>query len=196
MQLFPSFRAVNDPKQITAFSDAYTRCSGFKVPRGYYESNKVFAVFSNDRMIGGFVLGSGESLRTLEVFAGSESRKALYEQVRLSGDPTEMCCFWIEPASREKTWLNLFVWGCVAYALQVHGRQRLIFGTNSARLAALYGAARKSELLHCDRILQKQTFIFTGRRSDCLLGVLQILGYKFNRLLQINRNNRRRLVQI
>lgn len=84
----------------------------------------------------------------------------------------------------------------MAYALQAYGRQRLIFGTNSARLAALYGASRKSKLIHRDRVREKQTFIFTGRRSDCLIGVFYILGYKLGRLINLNKGERQRLTQI
>lgn len=184
---FPSFSTLTDLRDIETFSREYARCSGFVVPRDYYETNRIFAIWRNGRMIGGFVLGCGATLRTLEVFAGNESRQHLYEQFGQPNNPTEMCCFWIAPMCRKKVWLNFFVWACVAYALQVYGRQRLIFGTNSARLAALYNSSRKSQLIHSDRIREKQTFIFTGRRSDCLIGVINILGYKISRLLQIKR---------
>lgn len=187
---FLSFSTLTDPQDIDTFSREYARCSGFVVQRDYYEINQVFAVSRKGRMIGGFVLGSGAVLRTLEVFAGNESRQRLYGQVGQPGNPTEMCCFWIDPVCRKKFWLNLYVWLCVAFALQVFGRQRLIFGTNSARLAALYNASRKSELIHSDCVREKQTFIFTGRRSDCLIGIINILVYKISRLLNIKRRVR------
>ncbi len=184
---FLSFSTLTDPQDIETFSQEYARCSGFVVQRDYYETNRVFALRRNGRMVGGFVLGSGAVLRTLEVFAGNEARQRLYEHVRQANNATEMCCFWIAPVVRKKFWQNLYVWLCVAFALQVYGRQRLIFGTNSARLAALYNSSRKSELLHSDCIREKQTFIFTGRRSDCLIGIVNILGYKISRLMQIKR---------
>lgn len=180
---FLSFSTLTNPQDIDTFSQEYARCSGFVVPRDYYETNRVFAARWKGSMIGGFVLGAGKTLRTLEVFSGNESRERLYEQIQQSDSPTEMCCFWIDPVCRKKFWLNLYVWLCVAYALQVYGCQRLIFGTNSARLAALYNSSRKSELIHSDRIREKQTFIFTGRRSDCLMGIINILSYKISRLL-------------
>lgn len=77
----------------------------------------------------------------------------------------------MDPSSHKKAWLNFFVWLCVAYALQVYGTKQLIFGTSSARLAALYSAAPKCRLLHTDYVNQKQTYIFTGPRKDCLAGV-------------------------
>ena len=91
----------------------------------------------------------------------------------------------MDPAFHKKTWLNFFVWLCVAYALQAYGTPQLIFGTNSARLAALYSATPKCRLLHADYVNHKQTFIFTGPRKDCLLGVAQILLYKIKRLWKI-----------
>ena len=179
---FPKFKKINTALELDAFSATYTRCSGFNVPRDYYESNQVFVVSWKACIVGGFVLGTGERLRTLEVFAGDESRDNLYHHVRQSKPHTEMCCFWMDPAFHKKTWLNFFVWLCVAYALRVYGTQQLIFGTNSTRLAALYSATPKCHLLHSDYIRHKQTFIFTGPRRDCLLGVAQILYYKMKRL--------------
>lgn len=190
----PSFRRLSQAHELDTFADTYRQCSGFQVPREYYEANQVFGVYWKGVMIGGFVLGTGSTLRTLEVFSAIENRHALYEHVQQSGMPhTEMCCFWIHPSCRNKTCLNFFVWVCVAYALRVYGTTQLIFGTNSARLAALYSAAPKSSLLHTDRLNQKQTFIFTGPRKHCLSGVGQILCYKTKRLLAIRANVNSRL---
>jgi len=86
---------------------------------------------------------------------------------------------------RKKTRLNFFVWLCVAYALWACGTPQLIFGTNSVRLAALYSATPKCRLLHSDFLNQKHTFIFTGPRKDCLIGVAQIMYYKMKRLAKI-----------
>lgn len=178
----PSFRRLQQSHELDTFSHTYKQCSGFQVPRSYYEANQVFGIYWKEAMIGGFVLGTGATLRTLEVFAASEQRPGLYQQVQQSAPHTEMCCFWIAPGCRQKTWLNFFVWLCVAYALQTYGTAQLIFGTNSVRLAALYSAASKSTLLHADYVNHKQTYIFTGPRKHCLLGVAQILYYKTKRL--------------
>ena len=178
----PKFRKITTAPELDLFATTYTRCSGFHVNPEYYDANQVFAVWYQDIMVGGFVLGSGQELRTLEVFAQKQGRVALYEHVQHSVSHTEMCCFWMDPAFHKKTWLNFFVWICVAYALQVFGTPQLIFGTNSGRLAALYSAASKCELLHSDYVNQKQTFIFTGPRKYCMLGVAQILKYKIQRL--------------
>ncbi|MFN0215522.1 MAG: hypothetical protein ACKVT2_14795 [Saprospiraceae bacterium] len=182
----PSFRRITQTQEVDQFAAAYLQCSGFNVPREYYESNQMLAIYWKGEMIGGFVLGAGSTLRTLEVFAGCEHRKTLYQKVENLGVPhTEMCCFWIKADCRKKTFLNFFVWLCVAFALRVYGSKQLIFGTNSARLAALYSAAPKSRLMHTDCLNQKRTFIFTGPRKDCLSGVVHILYYKAKRLLAL-----------
>ena len=185
MLQLPKFNKINTTQALDVFAHTYTQCSGFNVNRDYYENNQVFGIYWKSRMIGGFVLGTGETLRTLEVFVGSEHRDGLYTHVKSSVPHTEMCCFWMDPSTRKKTWLNFFFWFCVAYALRVYGTQQLIFGTNSIRLAALYSATPKCTLLHSDYLNQKQTFVFTGPRKDCLLGVAQILSYKFRRVMKI-----------
>ena len=181
----PRFTQINHSNEIDAFASAYFQCSGFNVNRDYYEANQVFAIYWQGRMVGGFVLGAGATLRTLEVFAGAAHRDALYQQVQQAAKPTEMCCFWMDMSIRKKTGLNFFVWLCVAYALWAYGTPQLIFGTNSVRLAALYSATPKCRLVHGDYLNHKQTFIFTGPRKDCLIGVAQILYYKMKRLAKI-----------
>jgi len=185
----PSFRRITQPQDVDQSAAAYLHCSGFKVPQAYYASNQVFAVYWKGAMIGGFVLGTGAKLRTLEVFANDECRETLYQNLQKTAlKHTEMCCFWIDSRLRNKTSLNFFVWLCVAYALRVYGSEQLIFGTNSGRLATLYSAAPKSALLHTDLINHKQTYIFSGPRKNCLSGVTHILGYKIKRLLALRAN--------
>lgn len=186
MAFLPRFKKIDGTEDLDVFANTYTQCSGFNVNRDYYENNQVLAIYWQKRMIAGFVLGQGKTLRTLEVFVGAESRNALYKHVEETDlAHTEMCCFWIVPDLRKKTLLNFYVWYCVAFALWVYGTQQLIFGTNSVRLATLYGAASKASLIHSDFLNQKQTFVFTGPRKYCLLGVAQILWYKFKRIVKI-----------
>ena len=154
MFYLPKFSKITTNQELDVFDHSYTQCSGFKVNRDYYESNQVFGIYRKSRMIGGFVLGTGSTLRTLEVFVGIEHRDDLYNHVKASRSHTEMCCFWMDPSTRKKTWLNFFVWFCVAYALWVNGTQQLIFGTNSVRLAALYGASPKCQLLTAAHLLE------------------------------------------
>jgi hypothetical protein len=182
---FPTFQRITETPSLEQFALLYTQHSGFNVPKMYYDTNQVFGVYLNGKIFAGFVLGAGDRLRTLEVFSNDDHRIALYQQIQNAAPHTEICCFWMDPVCRKKTFLNFFVWLCVAYALRMYGTQQLIFGTNSARLAALYGASPKCKLVHRDHIHQKNTFIFTGPRRDCLAGVSHILWYKIKRLLQI-----------
>ncbi|MBK8564195.1 MAG: hypothetical protein IPN76_12870 [Saprospiraceae bacterium] len=192
----PTFKRLRTSGELEAFSRTYFQCSGFDVNLAYFMANQVFGVEWQGRMVGGFVLGTGERLRTLEVFAGTESRPALYHEMQQAEAPTEICCFWMDPATRKKTWLNFFVWCCMAYSLQVFGTEQLVFGTNSARLALLYSATPKCRLLHSDCINNRRTFIYTGPRRHCLLGVGQILCYKIRRLVKLDENRARRQVVV
>jgi hypothetical protein len=155
----PKFKRLRTSGELEAFSRTYFQCSGFDVNLAYFMANQVFGVEWQGKMVGGFVLGTGERLRTLEVFAGNECRPALYHEMLQAQAPTEICCFWMDPATRKKTWLNFFVWCCMAYSLQVFGTEQLIFGTNSARMAMLYSATPKCWLLHSDCINNRRTFI-------------------------------------
>ena len=185
MMYLPLFNKMNNVSEFELFAQKYQECSGFNVDMDYFTSNQVFGIYHKKQLIGGFVLGQGAALRTVEVFAGEESRAALYQQIQAAGVPTEMCCFWMDAAYRKHTVLNFFIWGCVAYALQVYGTPLLVFGTCSARLARLYSSASESMVIHTDFIHQKQTFVFMGPRKYCLLGVWQILSYKTKRLLNM-----------
>ena len=184
MIAFPSFTSLHQNHDLDRFAECYTACSGFNVPSEYYATNQVFGIRLRGKMVGGFVLASGNTLRTLEVFAGPEHREALYQTVRQSAPPTELCCFWMAPACRRNVLFNFFIWCCVAYALQRYGTPQLVFGTNSVRLAALYSNASKSKLLHTDYLNHKRTFVFAGPRQYCLLGVAQILCHKTKRILK------------
>ena len=181
----PSFKKINQAAGIDAFTQHYFECSGFQVNREYFESNQVFGIYVKGSLIGGFVLGTGTTLRTLEVFASETHRSELYNTVQYPESPTEMCCFWSAPAFRQVTWLNFYTWVCVAYAMQFHSTSQLIYGTCSARLAALYSNASQSRVLHTDNVNGRRTFIFIGPRKYCLLGVAEILLYKAKRLLKI-----------
>lgn len=76
---FPKFKKINTAQELDIFATTYTHCSGFNVPRDYYASNQVFSVFWKGNMVGGFVLGTREKLRTLEVFAGFTNSSKKYE---------------------------------------------------------------------------------------------------------------------
>lgn len=184
MIAFPTFSSLRQSNDINRFAECYTACSGFQVPSEYYTANRVFGVRFRGQMVGGFVLASGNTLRTLEVFAGPEHRDELYQTVRQSAQATELCCFWMAPACRRNVLMNFFTWCCVAYALQRYGTPQLVFGTNSVRLAALYANASKGKLLHTDYLNHKRTFVFAGPRQYCLLGVAQILCCKTKRMLK------------
>ncbi len=182
---FPKFRKLSTTQALDFYANTYEKCSGLPVPMAYLESNHVFGIYLGNKMIGGFILGSGEQLRTIEFFAAPEVHEKLYAQMEAPNSYTEICCFWIDRAYRRKTSINYFTWVSMAYALKKYGTEHIIFGTCSRRLAALYSATPRSVFLHSDFIKNKQTFIFVARKKGCVSGILQIVYHKLKRLFQI-----------
>ena len=181
----PRFKKLKSVNQFTQYANTYYQCSGLGVPEEYLRTNQVFAIYVQKKMIGGFVLGSGTSLRTIEYFAATDNKPGLYENIGPGDTCTEICCFWIDPQYQNKTMLNYFIWFCLAIALKRYSKAKVVFGTQSPRLAALYGATLRSVLIHKDRVNKKRTFIFRGRKRDSIVGISQILWYKAKRILQV-----------
>ena len=139
-------------------------------------------------MVGGFILGKGKILRTLEVFAQGISRSNLYNNIGEVENHTEITCFWISPQFRRNNLLNNFVWLSLAFLLKCFANEKILFGTCSASLAKLYGITPKSKLIHKDVINGKRTFIFQSERRTSLQGFWEILRYKWARQARIRRS--------
>lgn len=181
----PKFRKLSTIQELEFYAETYEQCSGLPVPMTYLEANQVFGIYLQGKMVGGFILGSGEQLRTIEFFAAPEIHEQLYTRMETPDSYTEICCFWIDRTYRRKTSINYFIWVSMAYALKKYGSKNIIFGTCSPRLAALYSATPRSVFLHSDFIKNKQTFIFIAKKKGCIGGILQIVYHKLKRLLQI-----------
>ncbi len=185
MKSFPKFKKLQNDKDLDYFAVTYEKCSGLAVPASYLKNNKVYGIYIKSKMIGGFILCSGEDLRTIEFFAAKDKHESLFQKMSPKNTYTEICCFWIDRAFRKKTGINYFIWVSMAYALKRYGTENIIFGTNSRRLAALYSTTPRSIFLHSDLIKNKKTFIFTARKRGCVRGILQIVYHKFLRFLKL-----------
>lgn len=185
----PFLKRLENKTQLKEYSAMYLRCSGLPIPERYLQNpnNRVYAIQYNNEMIGGFILGKGQSLRTLEVFARPEDRLRLYESLGETSEFTEITCFWIAPKYRKHTSLNTFTWLSLAYTLRRFSNPKILFGTCSASLARLYGVTPKSQLIHKDFVNGKRTFIFQSERKVSVKGFLEILRFKFNRTAKIHR---------
>ncbi len=194
MIYLPSLKRLQQKGPLDQFAQTYLQCAGLPIPSSYlYDpDNRVYAIYYRQQMIGGFILGQGQSMRTLEVFAQATAREGLYQQLGAISDFTEITCFWISPETRNNTALNTFIWLSLAYSLNRFGTPKILFGTCSASLARLYGVTSKSQLLHRDFVEGKQTFVFQSERKVSLQGFLEILRYKLLRTVRIKR---RRQVQ-
>lgn len=185
MYTIPKFKKLSTDQELHFFATTYEQNSGLPVPMAYLQDNHVFGIYLRKKMIGGFILGSGQHLRTVQFFAAKEKHQELFQRMEPLESYTEICCFWIERAYRRKTIINYFIWVSMALSLKKYGTKNIIFGTQSSRLAALYSATDKSVFLHSDKIKNRQTFIYVARKKGCVTGILQIVYYKFKRLLHI-----------
>ena len=190
----PILKRLEKQSALATYAAVYQQCSGLNVPQDYLQNNQVFGIEIKGKLIGGFILGCGAPLRTVDYFARKENQYDLYEQIGAPNTFTEICCFWIDPVYRTKTLINYFVWVCMAYTLKRFGKENIIFGTNSRRLAALYSTTAKSIFLHSDKIGPKRTFIYVAKRKTALRGILEIVYFKFKRQWALNRRTNRAIV--
>ncbi len=196
MQLLPQFRQIKAKDALQHFAKVYLNCSGLPIPDSYLynPNNRVFGIYWKKALIGGFILGNGSEFRTINVFAKAESHDELYQILGEKSDYTEICCFWIKRQFRTKTALNIFVWLSMTYAPKTYGTKCFLFGTCSRPLARLYGQTPKSILIHEDQIKNKSTFVFWAKRSTCVIGMLEIIGYKLKRAFKISSGKSNRSV--
>lgn len=197
MLRIPQLKRLQSETNLHLYASTYFDCSGLPVPAEYISSsdNRVYGVFLKKKMIGGFILGQGTSMRTLEVFAQAEARSKLYQSIGPVSDFTEITCFWIDPAYRKNTALNTFTWLALAFCLRRFGTPRILFGTCSSSLARLYGVTPKSELIYRDRMNGKRTYIFRSERSVSLQGFMEILRFKLGRTAIIRKQRQTRAVR-
>lgn len=184
---FPRLKKLTNQAELYQYGATYFQCSGLPVPPAYLQrnSNRVYAIYYQQQMIGGFILGKGETLHTLEVFAQPDARQCLYQELGAVSECTEITCFWIAPQHRKNSALNTFVWLCLGFTLTRFGSPNVVFGTCSASLAKLYSTTPKAILIHQDVMNGKNTFIFRGDRQVSVRAFADILRHKWNRLVHI-----------
>lgn len=185
----PQLKQLRKEPELESFSTFYFQNSGLSIPDAYLKaaSNRVFSIQLNGQMIGGYILGKGARLRTLEIFSSPSIREKLYQSLGDTSDYTEITCFWIKSSVRENTNINTFIWLSLAFSLLIHGAPQILFGTCSAPLARLYGVTSKSVRIHEDRMNGKRTFIFRSKRNVSLWGFLEIIRFKWKRTRRIKR---------
>lgn len=180
--LFP-YRQITLTNEREHFSRLYESYSGLPIPQNYLfaPSSQVFGFYEQRKLVGGFILGHARKSRTVALFAQPEQQHDVYQ--RMDGQPayTEICCLWMSHSQRKKTWANSLSWLYMAWVIRRYAHSGLLFGTCSKGLAKLYRTSRKVELIHQDRINRSGTYIFTGRKQDCLVGIGNIIAAKLKK---------------
>ncbi|MDF1695038.1 MAG: hypothetical protein P1U56_04370 [Saprospiraceae bacterium] len=186
MNFIPTFKQITNHEELSNFSQKYFTCSGLPIPDDYMQNeiNRVFAVYWKSELVGGFILGRDVNFRTLEFFAKKEKQSKVIDQLEELSNYTEICCFWIQKKHRTNTYINMYIWLAMTYALRMYGTQYFLFGTCSRSLARLYAQTPKSIQIHRDRINNKATFIFKAHRSSCVSGMLEIISHKLKRTVK------------
>lgn len=193
----PRLRQLKKEEILTSYAKNYLACSGLPVHQQYLTktANRVFGIFLKHQLIGGFILGGGPVFRSIEYFVHPYRQPEIYTRLGELSGYTEICCFWICPKYRRKTWLNTFTWLAMMYAMRVYGARYLLFASCSKSLARLYAQTPRSILFHQDSINGKATYVFHAQRKDCITGMLELISYKLKRVFNIKCERARLAVQ-
>lgn len=175
-------RKISQDHELREFRDKYIAVSGLNVPMDFLKTRSVYAAFNlRNRMCGGFVLGSTNPYRTIDVFAGEQNKKKLNDYIK-GTSYCELNCLWLSVRYRKGI---LCYWFWILFALKVSKQPEsmLIYGTIAKSLADIYGYPRKSKLLHKEELMfsnkMRPSWIFIGAKSDFFVGVLETFIYKF-----------------
>lgn len=202
MNSLPQLRQLYSASSRNEYALHYEQSSGLPIPADYLlaPENQVFGIFRNQRLIGGFILGSCLSLRTIQVFAAAQDQAAIDARAGTSSNRTEITCFWIAANVRRDVIANRFTWLAMIYAIARYANATLVFGTCSRGLARLYATSQYVELLNQDRLNGKPVFIFKGLKRHAVIGILNILAYKsswkFNPLRLLRRSRKMGLASL
>ena len=194
LSIIPRLSRIRDTKTLEQYAADYCNCSGLSIPTTYLQSknNRVFGVFWQRQLVGGFILGADSDFRTLHCFARPEAHDELLSKMGEASQYAEITCFFIQSQYRTITWLNLYVWLALTFCIRIYGRQGLLFGTNSPSLAKLYGQTHHSRPFHKDRIGKKRTFLFLATRRQSVKGMLEIIRHKLQRSRELKKAAARR----
>ena len=185
---FLFLRKIEDEELLQEFQRKYIGASGLDVTVEFLKVRTVYAAFNmKNRMCGGFVLGSTNPLRTIEVFASETSRRGLYKSLEGSSC-CEINCFWLSVKNGKGFWSYWF-WLLFAFKVYAQKEKIIIYGTIARSLANIYGYPAKSYLLHTEDMMfdgrMRTSWIFSCNRTYFLKGVMEIFAYKLK-----NKNKR------
>jgi hypothetical protein len=185
---FLFLRKIEDEVLLREFLRKYIGASGLDVTLDFLKGRQVYAAFNmKNRMCGGFVLGSSNPYRTIEVFASESSRTGLYKSLE-GVSCCEINCFWLSVKNGKGFWSYWF-WILFAFKVYAQKEKIVIFGTIARSLANIYGYPTRSYLLHSEDMMfggrMRTSWIFSCHRTYFLKGVMEIFAYKLK-----NKNKR------
>jgi len=165
-------------KDYIRFKDEYENVSGLSIPFSYFEKSEVFIQKVGNKIIGGFILSNTYPLRTVEYFVSEVNKKTITSKFSKEIF-CEVCCLWIDKKYRSDKYLNAKFWLQLAWNVKRQSKDIIIFGTNSEKLAKLYGYPKVLLLYHRDKVNSKSTFLFLVKRDEFFGGILELILSKF-----------------
>jgi hypothetical protein len=141
-------RPLVDPLEKKIFKARYESASGLLLPDNYLYTNQVFGLLRDKKIIGGFILGSNQPLRTYRVFANEINWSSLHSRLEQRA-LCEICCLWL--ARKYWNWLTTsFLWFNAALIVSKRKEDMVVFGTVSKGNMILYGSTLHAQLIHYD----------------------------------------------
>lgn len=160
------------------FRDAYAAASGYEVPLEYLSSQQVFGCVRDDRLVGGFVLGTQTPFRTLNRIP-EPARSEVAAQLDLD-DTLELACLWLAPELRKGRHSVRF-WLLFARAVTAQPRRAVVMGTEAAGLRRLYEGGGPTLLYDGPVTVDGKStcgWIYTGPTRSFWPGVMRMFACK------------------
>jgi hypothetical protein len=157
-------RPLVDPLEKQIFKERYESASGLLLPESYLHANQVFGLVRNNLIIGGFILGTTQPLRTYLVFANETNWPVINSQIGQIA-LCEICCLWL--ARKYWNWLTTsFLWFNAARIVSRRKEDMVVFGTISKGNMILYRSTLHAQLIHHDLV-----DIHGSKKSSWIYGI-------------------------
>lgn len=161
--------------ELAKFGQTYQGLSGIEVPIEFLESSDVLEFSVSGKPLAGFVLSHSKSkVRTLDYFVSDKYRPSLSKKLGLLENYSELCCFWISPEIRRNGLKIIEIWVRMAISVRQRCNKEVLFGTNSKKLAVIYGYPKTAVLIHKDSVNKRKCFVFIGQKKHFVPGLIRI----------------------
>jgi len=168
MKNLPHIQLIENNTQRDHFSWKYYQACGLPVPVKYIEAHQAFQIEWKGEVIGGFIIGEGPVFRTVNSYAKGLVRPIFRRILHPTEDYSEICCYWLDERFQKLGFLNIIICFKIGMVIQKYANKKILFGTDSRRVAQLFSFSTYTRLIHKDQVYGAQTFMFTMERRHCM----------------------------